>query len=63
MDNNDLITVMPKSVTFSFLKLLVRILMKFNRNELPAMVLFQISCNNLIPSKTLVVMATKLKIF
>ena len=38
------------------------ILLKFHRN-VPTMVLFRISWNNLIPSKTLVAMATKLKIF
>ena len=36
------------------------ILMKLHRN-VPAMVLFRISRKNLIPSKTLVAMATKLK--
>ena len=36
------------------------ILMKFHRN-VPGMVLFRISWKNLIPSKTLVAMATKLK--
>ena len=39
-----------------------RILMKFHRN-VPGMVLFRISWKNLIPSTTLVAMATKLKIF
>ena len=38
------------------------ILMKFHRN-VPGMVLFRISRKNLIPSKTLVCMATKLKKF
>ena len=38
------------------------ILMKFHRN-VPTMVFFRISWNNLIPSKTLVAIATKLKIF
>ena len=37
-----------------------RILMKFHRN-VPAMVLFRISWTKLIPSKTVVAMATKLK--
>ena len=37
-----------------------RILMKFHRN-VPAIVLFRISRKNLIQSKTLVAMATKLK--
>ena len=36
------------------------ILMKFHRN-VPAIVLFRVSRKNVIPSKTLVAMATKLK--
>ena len=39
-----------------------RIFMKFHRN-VPTMVLFRIYWNNLIPSKTLVAMATKLIFF
>ena len=63
------LSVVPPSVralTFSlnifFAETTYRILMKFHRN-VPTMVLFRISWNNLIPSKTLVAMATKLKIF
>ena len=55
-----------RALTFSlnifFAETTYRILMKFHRN-VPTMVLFRISSNILIPSKTLVVMATKLKIF
>ena len=55
-----------RALTFSlnifFAETTYRILMKFHRN-VPTMVLFRISWNNLIPSKTLVAMATKLKIF
>ena len=36
--------------------------MKFHRNVL-AIVLFRISCKNLIPSETLVAMVTKLNFF
>ena len=54
-----------RALTFSlnifFAETTYRILMKFHRN-VPTMVLFRISWNNLIPSKTLVAMATKLKI-
>ena len=45
-----------------FSEITYRILMKFCR-IVPAMVLFRIFWNNLIPSKALVAMATKLKIF
>ena len=55
-----------RALTFSlnifFAETTYRILMKFHRN-VPTMVLVRISWNNLIPSKTLVAMATKLKIF
>ena len=55
-----------RALTFSlnifFAETTYRILMKFHRN-VPTMVLFRISWNDLIPSKTLVAMATKLKIF
>ena len=55
-----------RTLTFSlnifFSETTYRILMKFHRN-VPTMVLFRIFLNNLIPSKTLVAMATKLKIF
>ena len=53
------------ALTFSlniFSETTYRILMKFYRN-VPAMVLFRISWKNLIPSKTVVAMATKLKKF
>ena len=50
------------SLNIFFSETTYRILMKFDRN-VPTMVLFRISWNNLIPSKTLVAMATKLKIF
>ena len=54
-----------RALTFSlnifFAETTYRILMKFHRN-VTTMVLFRISWNNLIPSKTLVAMATKLKI-
>ena len=48
------------SLNIFFSETTYRILMKFYRN-VPAMVLFRISRKNLIPSKTLVAMATKLK--
>ena len=55
-----------RALTFSlnifFSETTYRILMKFHRN-VPTMVLFRISWNNLIPSKTLVAMATILKFF
>ena len=55
-----------RALTFSlnifFSETTYPILMKFHRN-VPAMVLFRISRKNLIPSKTLVAMATKLKTF
>ena len=55
-----------RALTFSlnifFSETTYRILMKFHRN-VPIMVLFRISWNNLISSKTLVAMATKLKFF
>ena len=55
-----------RALTFSlnifFAETTYRILMKFHRN-VPTMVLFRISWNNLIPSKSLVAMATKLKFF
>ena len=55
-----------RALTFSlnifFTETTYRILMKFHRN-VPTMVLFRISWNNLIPSKTLVAMATKLNFF
>ena len=50
------------SLNIFFAETTYRILMKFLRN-VPTMVLFRISWNNLILSKTLVAMATKLKIF
>ena len=54
------------ALTFSFniffSETTYRILKKFHRN-VPAMVLFRIFLNNLIPSKTLVAMATKLIFF
>ena len=53
-----------RALTFSlnifFSETTYQILMKFHRN-VPAMVLFRISWKNLIQSKTLVAMATKLK--
>ena len=53
-----------RAVTFSlnifFSETTYQILMKFHRN-VPAMVLFRISWKNLIPSKTVIAMATKLK--
>ena len=48
------------SLNIFFSETTYRILMKFLRN-FPAMVLFRIFRKNLIPSKTVVVMATKLK--
>ena len=48
------------SLNIFFTETTYRILMKFHRN-VPAMVLFRISCKHLIPSKTVVAMATKLK--
>ena len=48
------------SLNIFFSETIYRILMKFHRN-VPAMVLFRHFLNNLIPSKTLVAMATKLK--
>ena len=54
-----------RALTFSlniFSKTTYWILMKFHRN-VPGMVLFRISWKNLIPSKTLVAMATKLNFF
>ena len=53
------------ALTFSlniFSETTYQILMKFHRN-VPTMVLFRISWNNLIPSKALIAMATKLKKF
>ena len=50
------------SLNILFAETTYRILMKFHRN-VPTMVRFRISGNNLIPSKTLVAMATKLNIF
>ena len=52
-----------RALTFSlniFSETTCRILMKFHGN-VPAMVLFRIFLKNLIPSKTVVAMATKLK--
>ena len=55
-----------RALTFSlnifFSETAYRILMKFHRN-VPGMVLFRIFCKNLIPSKNLVAMATKLNFF
>ena len=55
-----------RALTFSlnivFAETTYRILMKFHRN-VPTMVLFRICGKNLIPSKTVVAMATKLKKF
>ena len=56
------VRVLTFSLNIFFAETTYRILMKFHRN-VPTMVLFRISWNNLIPSKTLVAMATKLKIF
>ena len=54
------VRVLTFSLNIFFSETTYRILMKFHRN-VPAMVLFRISWKNLIPSKTVVVMATKLK--
>ena len=54
-----------RAITFSvniFSETAYLIFMKFHRN-VPAMVFFRISGKNLIPSQTLVAMATKLKFF
>ena len=48
------------SLNIFFSETTYRILMKFHRN-VPGMVLFRIFLKNLIPSKTVVAMATKLK--
>ena len=57
-------SVVRRALTFSlnifFSETTYQILMKFHR-IVPAMVLFRISGKNLIPSKTVVAMATKLK--
>ena len=50
------------SLNIFFSKTTYRILTKFHKN-VPAIVLFRISRKNLIPSKTLVAMATELKFF
>ena len=55
-------SIRPFSLNIFFAETTYRILMKFHRN-VPTMVLFRISWNNFIPSKTLVAMATKLKFF
>ena len=53
-------SVLALTLNIFFSETTYRILMKFHRN-VPAMVLFRISWKNLIPSKTVVAMATKLK--
>ena len=58
------VCVFVRALTFSlnifFSETTYRILMKFHRN-VPAMVLLRICGKNLIPSKIVVAMATKLK--
>ena len=56
------VCVLTFSLNIFFSETTYRIWMKFHRN-VPGMVLFRISWKNLIPSKTLVAMATKLKFF
>ena len=56
------ICVLTFSLNIFFSETTYRILMKFHRN-VPAMVLFRISWKNLISSKTVVAMATKLTKF
>ena len=56
------VLVLAFSLNIFFSETTYRILMKFHRN-VPAMVLFRISLKNLIPSKTVIAMATKLKNF